>query len=195
MHLSVGDLPFANACQLLDLRHDLGYFELQPLREKSETRHSYFPSLGQSRTKPSVAWRGPRMLNERWEVQRVPIQFSWKWAPADHIMLIHQAHLDIVEQLSLPASDVRELIPLLQGQILRHCNTWQREPLTSRRCTHRSEPRVQPSGRSQPQMKNQKRDATGLLHRLFRLLELEQHISRACTFILINQRKGEGEGS
>lgn len=46
LHFGFGDLPFSNACQLLDLRHDLSYFKLQPLREKSETCHRWFLSLG-----------------------------------------------------------------------------------------------------------------------------------------------------
>lgn len=44
--------------------------------------------------------------------------------------LVGHTHLNIIEQLSLPASDVWQLIPLLQGQILRNWNTWWRKHST-----------------------------------------------------------------
>lgn len=49
-----------------------------------------------------------------------------------------QTHLNIVEQLPLPPSDIGELIPLLQGQILRHWKTQDGRERRKRKRSHHS---------------------------------------------------------
>lgn len=80
------------------------------------------------------------------------------------------AHLNVVEQLSLPPSDVGQLIPLLQGQILRNWKS-DEESTTQfyiRLFTQRSS--ILRRGVSSKSSRH-------------------QHTSRFCVFVLINYEK------
>lgn len=80
-------LPFPNARQLLDLRHDLSYFELQPLKEEGDIFHM--------QRKPKETNKNP--------------QFSTPYC--NGVLMKNgrkrtDTHLNIIEKLSLPAPDV-----------------------------------------------------------------------------------------
>lgn len=98
------NLPFTDACQLLDLRHNLGYFKLQSLKEECEkAKHFFFPTLDSAHSCNAVLMKNSCTYTYNFHL------YARAHTPQYHREALSSCVGCLTAHPSLPGTDPREL--------------------------------------------------------------------------------------